>query len=92
MRNTGGNECFQWCLVKYLNPVDHNLRKISKTGKYCTKRLGFKDIKFPVRTYDINKFEKNIPLALAFLVIEIRKSIQSMHQTNVAKKTISTNH
>ena len=30
MENIDDNECFKWCLVKYLHPPDHNPRKITK--------------------------------------------------------------
>ena len=34
--------------------------------------------------------KKRFPLALAFLVMKIRKNIQSMYQKNVAKKNMLT--
>ena len=56
-----GNECCQWCLVKYLNPPDHHPARITKDDIDLSKRLDFKDIKFPVKTRDIHihKIEKN---------------------------------
>ena len=32
IKNIGDNECFKLCLVRYLHPADHNLRKIRKFG------------------------------------------------------------
>ena len=58
IQNTDDNECFKWCLVRYLNPADHNPRRITKVDKDFAKRLDFKDIKFPVKTRDIHKIEK----------------------------------
>ena len=52
------NECFKFCLVRYLNPADHNPRSITKSDKNFAKRLDFKDIRFPVKTRDIRKIEK----------------------------------
>ena len=37
------NECFKWCLIRYLNPVDHNPRRFAKADKDFAKRLDFKD-------------------------------------------------
>ena len=54
IQNTEDNECFKWCLVRYLNPVDHNPRRITKTDK----KLDLKNIKFPVKIRDIYKIEK----------------------------------
>ena len=27
IQNIDNNECFKWCLVRYLHPVDHNKKK-----------------------------------------------------------------
>ena len=43
IQNTDNNECFKWCLVRYLNPADHNPRRITKADKDFIKRLDFKD-------------------------------------------------
>ena len=58
IQNTDDNKCFKWCLVRYLNPADHNPRKITKADKDLAKRLDFKDIRFPVKTRDIHKILK----------------------------------
>ena len=49
------NECFKWCLVRYLNPADHYPARITKTDKDFAKTLDFKDINFPVKIKDIHK-------------------------------------
>ena len=58
IQNTDDNKCFKWCLVRYLNPADHNPRRNTKADRDFAKRLDFKDIKFPVKTRDIHKIEK----------------------------------
>ena len=58
IQNTDDNECFKWCLVRYLSSADHHLVRIKKADKDFTKRLDFKDIKFPVKTRDIYKIKK----------------------------------
>ena len=36
IQNTDDNECFTCCLVRYLNPADHNLARIKKVDKdFC---------------------------------------------------------
>ena len=42
VQNTDDNECFKWCLVRYMNSADHTSRRIAKTNKYFAKRLDFK--------------------------------------------------
>ena len=78
IQNIDDNKCFKWCLVWYLNPADDNRRSITKADKNFAKRPDFKDIKFPVKIRDIHKIEKKIPSALAFLIMKIKKNIQSL--------------
>ena len=49
IQNTEDNECFNWCLVIYLNPADHHPARITKADKDFAKMLDFKDINFPVK-------------------------------------------
>ena len=65
IQNTDDNECFKWCLARYLNPANLNPRGITKDDKYFAKRLDFKDIKFPVKTRDIHKIEKKNSIGIS---------------------------
>ena len=33
IQNIDDDECFKWCLVKYLNPTDHHSARITKADK-----------------------------------------------------------
>ena len=46
IQNTDDNQCFNWCLVRYLNLTNHHTARIPKTGKNFANRLNFKGIKF----------------------------------------------
>ena len=59
IQDTDNTECLKWCLVRYLNPADQNLGRITTADKDFAKRLDFKDIKFLVKIRDIHKIEKN---------------------------------
>ena len=87
IQNIDNNECFKWCLVRYLYSADHHPARIPKADKDFARALDFKDIRFPVKIRDIYKIEKTNSIALAFLVMKIRKNIQSMYQKNTVKKT-----
>ena len=60
IQNIDDNECFRWCLVRCLNPADHNPGRIAKADKGFAKRLDFKDIKSPVKIRDIHQIGKKI--------------------------------
>ena len=47
--NINDNECFKWCLIRYVHPGDQNLEKIRKVGKGLARELDFKDMTFPVQ-------------------------------------------
>ena len=76
---TDDNEYFKWCLVRYLNHADQNPRRITKADKDFGKRLVLNTQNFQSKLETFTNSEKRIPLALAFLVMEIRKNVQSMY-------------
>ena len=83
----------KWSQV--LNPVNYNSKRITKPDKDFAKKIDFKDIEYPVKVIDIHKIKKKkkkrIPSALVFLVMKIRKNIQSMYQKNVEKNMLIYN-
>ena len=46
IQNIDDNECFKWCLVRYLNPTDHYPARITKIVKDFAKKLNFIVMKF----------------------------------------------
>ena len=42
IQNIDDNECFKWCIVRYLNPEDPDLAEITKAGEDFAKKLDFK--------------------------------------------------
>ena len=75
---------------RYLNPVYHNPRRITKADKDFAMRLDFKDIKIPVKIKDIQKSKKRITLELVFLAVKLKESIQSMYQKKCCNKKYAT--
>ena len=73
IQNSDNNECFKWYLVKYLNPTDHNLRRITKADKDFAKKHDFKDIKFPVKIRDTLKIEKKDSFGISVFGYENRE-------------------
>ena len=61
IQNIDDNEWFTWCLVRYLNPADHNSRRTTKTDK-----------KF---AFTFTNSKKRITSALAFLFMKIKNSV-----------------
>ena len=61
---------------------DHNTRRITKADKDFTKKINFKDKKFPVKVRDINKIEKNNSISISVFGYENKKK----HPIYVSKK------
>ena len=66
-----------------LNPIDQNRRRITKAAKDFAKKIDFKGIKSLVKIRDIHRIGKRIPSTLVFLVMKIKKNIQSIYQKQI---------
>ena len=55
------NQCFKWCVVRALNPVDKNPNRITKELIQQAESLNWSGLKFPVDLKQIKTFEKNNP-------------------------------
>ena len=60
VQNNNDNKCFKWFLFRYSHPADHHHpARITKADEDFSKRLDFKDIKFPIKTRGIHKIEES---------------------------------
>ena len=55
------NQCFEWCVVRALNPVKKNSERITKELIEQAKSLNWSGLKFPVDLKQIKIFETNNP-------------------------------
>ena len=69
-------------MFSQIHLVDHNTRRITKADKDFTKKIIFKDKKFPVKVRDINKIEKNNSISISVFGYENKKK----HPIYVSKK------
>ena len=59
------NECFRWCLVRYLNPVTKNVAKIRNVDRTFAKQFNFKGgLKFLFNKKDYTKLKNKIIFSL----------------------------
>ena len=52
------HECFRWCLVRQISPVNKNSSKSRNTDKEIEKKLDINSVKFPAHVKDYAKIEK----------------------------------
>ena len=55
------NQCFKWCVVRALHPVDQNSNRLTKELVKQSKSLNWNGLKFPVGLKAIKIFETNNP-------------------------------
>ena len=58
IQHINDNECFKWCLVRYLNYADHHPPRITAAGKDFVKKLDFKDTNFQLKLETFIKLKK----------------------------------
>ena len=77
--NIDNNGGFKGSLVRYLNPTGHNPRRIKKVIKILPKSLILNILNFQSKSEIYTKLKKRLPSVLVFLLMKIRKNIQSMY-------------
>ena len=88
IQNIDDNECFKWCLVRYLNPEDPNPRRITKADKEFAKKLDFKNIKLPVKIRDSHEIKKKNSIGTSVFGYENKEK----HPIYVSKKCCEKKH
>ena len=78
-------------MVRYLNPADHNSRKIPKSDKDFAKRYDSKDIKRRVEIKDIHKIKKKKKKNFIGISVFGYKN-KEKHQIYVSKKCCEEKH
>ena len=72
------NECFKWSIVRYVNPVDHDPRRIKKADQDFAKRIDLKNIKFSVKIRDIHKIEKKNSIGISVFGYKNKEKIHGV--------------
>ena len=52
------NQCFRWCHVRHLNPLEHHNERITQKDREIAKTLDYSGVTFPVTLRDMDKIEK----------------------------------
>ena len=52
------DECFKWCHVRFINPINSHPERINKKDKEIAKTLGYRSIKFPIKVKDYEIIEE----------------------------------
>ena len=61
MKNTKDDQCFLWCVLRALNPVERDKERIDSKLKSKIDTVNMGDIHYPVPLKDVSKFEKLNP-------------------------------
>ena len=70
IQNKNDDECFEWCILAALFPVDSKKHPYRVTNyNKLNHNLDFSNLNFPVRIQDIKKFEVKMKYLLMYLVM-----------------------
>ena len=73
------NECFKWCVLRALNPVEKNKERVDKDLISKQDTLNMKGIKYPVSLRDIDRFEKLNPnISITVLGYDEKEKVYSL--------------
>ena len=61
MKNTKDDQCFLWCVLRALNPVERDKERIDTNLKSKIDTVNMGDIHYPVNLRDVSEFEKLNP-------------------------------
>ena len=76
MKNTKDDQCFLWCVLRALNPVERDKERIDSKLKSKIDTVNMGDIKYPVALKDVSKFEKlNPDLAISVYTYDENYSV-----------------
>ena len=78
IENIDDNECFKWCLVRYLQPADHNTSRILKADNDFARQLDFKDIKFSFKVRNIHKIVRKNSIGISVFGYESKDEKRNM--------------
>ena len=78
IENVDDNECFKWCLVRYLQPADHNTSRILKADNDFARQLDFKDIKFSFKVRNIHKIVRKNSIGISVFGYESKDEERNM--------------
>ena len=79
------NQCFKWCVVRALNPVEKNSERITKELKDQSERLDWSGLPFPVDLKQIKIFEKFNP-QISINVFGFEESVYPLRIPETKKK------
>ena len=82
MKNSD-NQCFLWCVLRALNPKEHNPRRMDTELREKENTLNMKGIEYPVSLKDVNKFEKrNTSISITVLGYGRKKNVYPLRNSD----------
>ena len=80
MKNTDGNDCFSWCNIRHLNPINKDTQQIRKSDKEMITKLNQKGITLLFVRNIIVRFRQRIILILTCLDMKIINCVRFDYQ------------
>ena len=79
------NECFRWCHVRHLNPIENNPQRITQKDRAVAKTLDYSGVTFPVTIREMDKIEKQNKINInAYVYNEDGKYVSPIRNSKTA--------
>ena len=79
------NECFRWCHVRHLNPIENNPQRVTQGDKALAEELDYTGVTFPVTIRDMGKIEKQNKINInAYVYDEYGKYVSPIRNSKEA--------
>ena len=79
------NECFRWCHIRMINPIDKHPERVKKEDKIMIDKLDYSGIEFPISKKDYNKIEKKNGIRVNVLVMRTSNHFQYIYLKRISK-------
>ena len=76
------NECFRWCHVRHINPIENNPQRITQKDRKIAQTLDYTGVTFPVTIKDMGRIEKQNKINInAYLYNEDGKYVKPLRNS-----------
>ena len=76
------NECFRWCHVRHINPIENNPQRITQKDRKIAQTLDYTGVTFPVTIKDMGHIEKQNKINInAYLYNEDGKYVKPLRNS-----------
>ena len=79
------NECFRWCHIRMINPIDKHPERVKKEDKIMIGKLDYSGIEFPISKKTTIRLRRKMGQESTFLVMRTSNHFQYIYLKRISK-------